>query len=132
MKMNGSKSHLLVLGNKRVEVTVNISGSLINESDEKLLGVSIDKKLNFKSHVNNLCKKASRKLHALPGISTYAEKPQLELTMTTFIMSCYKVEPSTSLFPLVHLKEKSLCSLNFYMQCSVSIFQLIQNHDICS
>ena len=48
MKMNDDKSHLLVLGSKGVEATVNISGSLIKESDEeKLLGVTIDKKTNF-------------------------------------------------------------------------------------
>ena len=48
MKMNNDKSHLLVLGNKGIETTVNISGSLIKESDEeKLLGVTIDKKTNF-------------------------------------------------------------------------------------
>ena len=36
--------YLLALGNKRVEATVNIYGSLIKESDEeKLLGVTIDK-----------------------------------------------------------------------------------------
>ena len=70
MKMNADKSHLLVLGNKGVEATVNISGSLIKESDEeKLLGVIIDKKLIFKIHVNS--KKASLKLHALARISTY-------------------------------------------------------------
>ena len=43
------------------------------------LGVTIDKKLNFKSHVNSLCIKASHKLHAIARISTYMEKPQLEL-----------------------------------------------------
>ena len=44
MRMNGDESHLLVLGNESVEATVNISGSLIKESDEeKLLGVKIDK-----------------------------------------------------------------------------------------
>ena len=41
-------------------------GSFIKESDqEKLLGVTLDKTLNFKTHVTNLCKKASQKLHAL-------------------------------------------------------------------
>ena len=44
MKMNEDKSHLLVFGNKDDETTVNISGSLIEESDEeKLLRVSLDK-----------------------------------------------------------------------------------------
>ena len=77
-----------MFGNESVEATASISGSLIKESgEEKLLGVPIDKKLNFKSHVNSLCKKASQKLHALARISTYMDKPQLELTITTFIMS---------------------------------------------
>ena len=74
MKMNEDKSHLLVFGNKDNEVTVNISGSFIKESDqEKLLGVTLDKTLNFKTHVNNLCKKASQKLHALVRVSSYMD-----------------------------------------------------------
>ena len=69
MKMNGSKSHLLVLGNESVEAIVNISGSLINESDEeKRLRVTLDKKLNFISHVNSLCKKNKSEIAC---ISTY-------------------------------------------------------------
>ena len=49
MKMNEDKSHLLIFGKKEDQATVNISGSLIEESDEeKLLGVTLDKKLNFK------------------------------------------------------------------------------------
>ena len=84
--------------NKDDEVTVNISGSLIKESAEmKLLGVTLAKTLNLKNHVNNLCKKASHvnnlckkarhKLHALTQVSTCADKPQLELTMCSFVMS---------------------------------------------
>ena len=88
-----------MLGNKGVEATVNISGSLIKESDEeKLLGVTIDKKLIFKSHVNSLCKIASQQLHALARISTYMEKPQLELTMKTFIMSHFSYCPLVWMF----------------------------------
>ena len=61
MKKNGNKSHLFVLRNESVEATVDISGSLIKESgEEKLLGVTIDKKLNFHYHVNSLCKKQVR------------------------------------------------------------------------
>ncbi len=99
MKMNEDKSHLLVFGNKDGEVTVNISGSLIKESDEeKLLGVTLDKKLSFKTHVNNLCKKASQKLHALARVSRYMEKPQLELTMTSFVMSHFSYCPLVWMF----------------------------------
>ena len=38
---------------------------------KNLLGVKIDNKLNFESHLNNLCKKASSKIHALARISPY-------------------------------------------------------------
>ena len=41
--MNEDTSHLLVFGNKVEEVSVSISGSLIQESDEeKLLEVTLD------------------------------------------------------------------------------------------
>ena len=33
-----------------------------NNNEEKILGIIIDNKLKFKSHVRNLCKKASRKI----------------------------------------------------------------------
>ena len=50
MKMNEDKSHLLVFGKKDDEATVNISGFLIEESDEeKLLGVTLDKKTEFQN-----------------------------------------------------------------------------------
>ena len=37
MKMNENKGHLLVFGRKENEVTVSISGSFIQESDEEKL-----------------------------------------------------------------------------------------------
>ena len=70
MKMNEDKSHLLVFGSKGVDVSVSISGSLIQESDEeKLLGLTLDRRLNFKNHVSTHCRKASQKLHALARVS---------------------------------------------------------------
>ena len=52
MKVNEDKSHLLFFGSKDGEVSARISGSLIHESDEeKLLGVILGRRLNFKNHV---------------------------------------------------------------------------------
>ena len=39
--------------------------------NEKLLGLTIDRNLNFDDHVFTLCKKAGRKLSALSRISNY-------------------------------------------------------------
>ena len=93
-----------MLGNKSIEATENISGALIKErNEEKLLGVTIVKKLNFKSHVNSLCKKASQKLHALARISTYMEKklPLLPASASEFQnISSYT---SSSLLPVIIL-----------------------------
>ena len=33
-----------------------------NSKDQKILGVIIENKLTFKSHIKNLCKKASQKI----------------------------------------------------------------------
>ena len=38
-----------------------------------LLGITLDKKLSFKTHVLAFCTKASQKLHALIRISIYME-----------------------------------------------------------
>ena len=55
MKVNEDKSHLLVFGSKDGEVSAIISGSLIQENDEeKILGMTLDRRLNFKNHVSNL------------------------------------------------------------------------------
>ena len=67
MKLNKEKGHLLIFRANNDEVTINIGGSEISES-EKLLGVTIDSKLNFSHHVNHLCAKASQKLYALARV----------------------------------------------------------------
>ena len=91
MKMNEDRSNLLVFGSKGDVASVSISGPFIQESDEeKLLGLTLDRRLNFKNHVSNLCKKASQKLHALARVSKYMEKSKLELIITSFIMSHFR------------------------------------------
>ena len=61
---------------------------VINSSDSvKLLGITIDKKLNFNDHVSKLCKKASCKLHALARISKFMSQEKLRLLLKSFIES---------------------------------------------
>ena len=45
-----------------------------NRGEEKILGITIDNKLKFKSHVKNLCKKASQKIWALSRLANYLKK----------------------------------------------------------
>ena len=59
----GDKCHLMVFGDKSNDVTLNIGSITIKEStEEKLLGVILDKNLCFKQHVKSICKKTGQKL----------------------------------------------------------------------
>ena len=57
MKVNPDKCHLLIFGGKNTDVSVHIGETMVTESvEDKLLGVTLDKNLDFKSHVNAICK----------------------------------------------------------------------------
>ena len=88
MKLNREKCHFMVFGDQSNDLTLQIETIPVVESRaQKLLGITVDKKLTFKTHVESLCKKANRKLHALSRISCYLSTKQLKLTMKTFILS---------------------------------------------
>ena len=97
MKLNEDKCHLMIFGNKCKDSVVNIGNSIIKESDyEKLLGVTFDKKLSFTKHVEDLCKKANQKLHALARLST--DPVKLKLLMDAFIKSPFNYCPLVWMF----------------------------------
>ena len=60
MKRNTDKCHLTVSTDE--PIVIRVGEYLIKSSTcEKLLGVKIDNKLNFDTHVKGLCKKANNK-----------------------------------------------------------------------
>ena len=64
MKTNPVKYHLLLSGSDTGKIT--IGNKIISSSKcEKILGIKIDNSLNFKEHIESLCKKASPKINAL-------------------------------------------------------------------
>ena len=72
MKLNKDECHLLGLRNKYENVWVKIGDDKIWESaKQKLLGIEIEKNLNFDDHVISLCKRAGRKLAVLARLSKF-------------------------------------------------------------
>ena len=70
MKGNTDKCHLIVSTDEPIEIRVG--ESLIKRSTcEKLLGLKIDDKLSFDTHIKGLCKKANNKLRALARATTH-------------------------------------------------------------
>ena len=87
LKDNTDKFHL-VLSEKDETLSIEVSGfDIKNQQSAKLLGIRIDNKLNFNEHVNNLCSKASQKLHALARVRNYMNINQSKILMKTFILS---------------------------------------------
>ena len=65
MVLNQVKCHFMCLGrNTEKETFVFKSKTLKNSEEQKILGIIIDNKLNFKRYVKNLCKKTSQKIWA--------------------------------------------------------------------
>ena len=58
-----------------------------NSNCERLLGVKIDSKLNFKEHLDEIIKKASRKIIALSCITPYMDIAKRRLLMNSFFTS---------------------------------------------
>ena len=99
MKLNKSKCHLLVSGSKFEHVWAKIGNEQIWESaSEKLLGIEIHSNLNFNEHVNNLCKKANRKLTALARLSCWQSFEKRRILMKAFIESQFSYSPLTWMF----------------------------------
>ena len=61
--LNAEKCYFMCLENNAENETFLIHNILMeNSQEQKILGVIIDNKLNFKSHISELCKKLLRKL----------------------------------------------------------------------
>ena len=97
MKINPDKFHLLFSKTKKIEINI-CNEKISNSSHEKLLGVTIDHKLNFEEHVQNLCKKASQKVNALTRISSLMNFEQRKLILNSFITSHFSYCPIVWMF----------------------------------
>ena len=73
MKANPEKFQFMTLSKKSYQPQkLSVNTFTINESDEvELLGLTIDKELNFSKHIDKLCRNAQYKLHALRRIRKY-------------------------------------------------------------
>ena len=85
LKINSVKSHAMLTTDNKLKI--NVKGSPISNGKlVKLLGVIVDNKFSFESHLNLVCKKVSQKLHALARVSKFISKKKLKVVMKAFIM----------------------------------------------
>ena len=86
MKINADKCHLLVSTNNTVKIKI-ANFDITNSKSEKLLGVKFDHKRSFDELISELCKKASRKTHALSRVASYMNISKRRILMNAFFKS---------------------------------------------
>ena len=90
---NAEKSNLMVSSKKNLEIQVSCC-SIRNEDSVKLLGIHLNNDLNFNYHVNQLCKKASKKLHGLTRIAKYMDINKRRLIVGFCIFTVFLLLPN--------------------------------------
>ena len=115
MKLNQDKCHLLVSEYRNENVWANTGNENIWESNkQKLLGLDIDRIVNFNEHVSSLCRKAGNKLSVLARLSNFMSFKQRRILLKTFIESQFEYCPLIRMFcsrrvnnKIDHLHERS-------------------------
>ena len=115
MKLNESKCHFLTSGSPE-HLWVKVGKEMIWESQsEKLLGMTVDKNLNFDLHLRLLCKKVSQKVSALARIVSILPFQKRHIILKTFIESQFSYCPLVWMFcsrtmnnKINHIHERAL------------------------
>ena len=139
MVLNAGKYHFMYLGNNTENETFLFHNILMeNSKEQKIVGIIIDNKLNFKSYISELCKKASQKIAALSRLSSYLNNSEKKLIFNSIIKSQFSYCPLVWMFcsrtlnnMIKKLNERSLrITLNNYP----SDFNILleNNNDICN
>ena len=81
---NASKCHVLLSTDEHVQVKIG-TAQIENSSSEKLLGVTIDAKLNFVKHIEQIYAKARAKLKALARIAPFMNIKKKKVLMKAFL-----------------------------------------------
>ena len=61
----------------------------------ELLGIKLDRNLNFNEDISDLLVKGNQKLHAMARVSKYINQEKLKIIMKTFIQSQFNYCPLT-------------------------------------
>ena len=96
-KANTDKCHLTASSKGPVDIQIS-DIKVTSKSRIKLLGIHRDNRLNSDYHVSQLCKKASKKLHALARIFKYVETSKRRVLVNSFITSQFSYCPLIWMF----------------------------------
>ena len=101
MVLNSKKCHFMCIGREVENETFTLRDICYKNSyEEVILGITIDNKLNFDSHMRKMCKNSGQKLNALSRISTFLHKDQKSITFNAMIKCQFSYCPIILMFSL--------------------------------
>ena len=86
MKANPDKRHFLCSSNREVSLTIETQ-IIKSRKFEKLLGIKLDSKLNFNSHIHDICQNKEQKLNAISRTTHYMDFAKRHLIVNAFFYS---------------------------------------------
>ena len=94
MEANPGKFQGIVLGRNASQMTINMQGHDVTLGNSiEVLGVVFDNKLNFRSHVDKICKKACRQLNVLKRVGKHIDESGRLAIYKSFIRSNFSYCP---------------------------------------
>ena len=107
MILNADKCHFMCFGKDTENKTFIFNNFIFNNSnEEKILGITIDNKLTFKSHNKILRRKAAQKMGALSRLLNHLSDSQKILIFNSSIKSQFNY------FPLIWMSRTSNNMIN--------------------
>ena len=100
MVANPSNIQLMFLSKyQNIEKNMSFDGKTIKSSDTvELLGITLDKNINFKRHIQNICRKANNKTKALLRIRKFLNLEQAQVLAEGYVSSNSRYCPLIRVF----------------------------------
>jgi len=115
LDLNWSKTFFMFITNKRAKLPseIEVDGNLIKTVDNfKLLGVTLDNKLNFSTHCSNLKKIINRKMYSIKRLFYLATSVKIQF-FKTFILPYFDY----CLSLIIYFPKSTFQSLNTFFNC---------------
>ena len=109
MKSNADKCDLLVSTSNKVNIKIDNFDRRSSKCEKNLLGVKFDHKLTFDDHISELCKNASRNVHALVKVTPYMNISKRRILVNAFLTSQFRYYPLTWMYCIRNNNRKINC-----------------------
>ena len=86
LKASADKRHLILSTDEPFSIKID-NEVIKNSNNKKLLGINLNNRISFDTHVANICNRVSKKLHALARVSQFMNIYKRRITMKAFLAS---------------------------------------------